>query len=307
MRSLIARLGPIDEPVLIFGPFGTDKEKTARLIHEASPRADQPFVPVNCAVLSTSSDLAHDQLFGHKAGAYAEAKTDGAGAFTAADKGTLFLDEVTELPLAVQPQLLRAIEEGQIYPLGTIKPKPTNVRIIAATSCNPADILAEGRFLSDLYYCLNLLYLILQPLRKRREDLRSIAAMACQQFHEKGRELTLSPDDWQAVEAYDWPCNDRQFFNILKRAAYLHISVAEALAEEVNLSRLDEKNFVWSELGTLPLQDKFWPADVDSIIPEAEVRRTYMRRCLELCDGSWTKAAQKLGLAPNTLRKWLDA
>ncbi len=307
LRTMIGRVGLIDEPVLVLGPSGSGKEMVARLIHEASSRAGKPFVPVNCAILSTSSDLAHDRLFGHKAGAYTGAKDDGKGAFETADDGTLFLDEVAELPLDVQTQLLRVLEEGTVLPLGTMEPKPVNVRVVAATNRNLAQMVEEGTFRLDLYHRLNVLSLDVPPLSERREDMKSIANAVAHQLKEKGHDLKLGKADWQAIDAYVWPGNIRQFINILKRAAYMKIPVADALATEIRRSSPVGDNAAPSEAIGIPHLDIFWPTDPDVITTEDEVRKAYMRRCLEVCDGNWTMTAQKLGVAINTLRKWLDA
>lgn len=298
LRKMISRVGPIEEPVLVLGPSGCGKELVARLIHEASPRAGKPFVPVNCAILSTSSDLAHDRLFGHKAGAYTGADKDGKGAFEAADDGTLFLDEVGELPLEAQTQLLRVLEEGAVLPLGTMEPKTVNVRVVCATNRDLAKMVEDGTFRLDLYHRLNVLALRVPPLRERREDMKSIANGVMHQLKENGHTLKISQADWQAIADCGWPGNIRQFINILKRAAYMQIPVADVLAEE------SRQIYPSANAG---LDDIFRPATPESISPEDNVRRIYMQHCFDLCDGNWTQTAQKLGLSVNTLRKWLDA
>lgn len=307
LRSMISRLGPIDEPVLVLGPSGSGKEMVARLLHEASSRSGKPFIPVNCAILSTSSDLAHDRLFGHKEGSYTGAKEDGKGAFETADDGTLFLDEVGELPLEVQTQLLRILEEGTVLPLGTMEPRRVNVRVIAATNRNLALMVEEGTFRLDLYHRLNVLSLDTPPLTERREDMKSIANTVIHQLKENGHSLKISADDWSAINNYSWPGNIRQFINLLKRAAYMKISVAEVLAIEIRRSCSGGAAGSATGMSGFPQLDFFWPQTVEAITPEDDVRKAYMRHCLDLCDGNWTMAAQKLGMAINTLRKWLDA
>ncbi len=308
LRTMIKRLGPIDEPVLILGPSGAGKEVVAQLLHEASSRAGKPFIPVNCAILSTSSDMANDRLFGHEAGSFTGAKNAGTGAFETADDGTLFLDEVAELPLDVQTQLLRVLEEGKVVPLGTMSPRPVNVRIVAATNRNLAKMVAEGAFRLDLYHRLNVLSLDVPPLTERREDMKSIANSVIHQLKEKGHALSISADDWKAIGLYTWPGNVRQFINLLKRASYMKISVAQALTEELRRSTPDHLSVGHSAAASklIPQLDLFWPQDVDAITPEEDVRKAYMQHCLDLCGGSWTLASQKLGVAINTLRKWLD-
>jgi len=156
LRNATQKIGPIDEPVLILGPTGSGKELVAWDLHEASRRSG-PFVPVNCAVLSASSDLAHDRLFGHVKGAYTGAHTDEEGAFEKADGGTLFLDEIGELPLPVQTQLLRVLEERTLMRLGSTVTRNVDVRVIAATNRNLPAMIREKLFRSDLYYRINVL------------------------------------------------------------------------------------------------------------------------------------------------------
>ena len=300
LRALIARLGPVPEPVLVCGPSGAGKEMVARLLHEASPRAGNPFVPVNCAILSTSPELAADRLFGHTKGAYTGADRDTAGAFETADDGTLFLDEVGELPLAVQTQLLRVLEEGTILRTGSMSPRRVNVRIVAATNRDLPAMVAAGHFRLDLYHRLNVLALDVPSLAERREDMKSIANAVIHEIRQKGYDLQLTDADWRAVMACDWPGNIRQFRNLLKRAAYMGMGVAEALAMEE--ARAQNSQTAPRAGGALQ-----WPVDAEAIQPEDSVRLAYMRHCFALCGGSWTKTAQKLGISVNTLRARLDS
>ncbi|MEW6237638.1 MAG: sigma-54 dependent transcriptional regulator [Candidatus Omnitrophota bacterium] len=301
LRAMIQRLGPVEEPVLIFGPSGVGKEIAARTLHEASRRSQGPFVPVNCAVLSVNPDLANDRLFGHVAGAFTGAKEKQEGAFDAAEGGSLFLDELAELPLQAQTQLLRALEEGAITPLGTIQPHPVDVRIIAATNQDLTKSIAENKFRLDLYYRLNVLQMRIPSLKERPEDMKPIARSAIYNLKQNGYSLRLKEEDWRAAYEYDWPGNIRQFVNLLKRSAYFDCPLRE-LIEQEKLHSLHE--------GTKedrPMQDefrRFLPQRESDIVPEAEIRRLYMTRALKLCDGNWTQAARRLGVSINTLRKW---
>lgn len=328
LREKVRKMAPLNEPVLIYGPSGSGKEMLAHLLHEASPRAEAPFLPVNCAILSGSSDMASDRLFGHVEGAFTGAKKDAQGAFERADGGTLFLDEVAELPLDVQTQLLRVLEEGTICPLGTMAARHVNVRVVAASNRNLAEMVRAGTFRLDLFCRLNVLYLDLPPLHDRRQDIKSIGKSILHRLREQGYGLSLTKDEWQILMAYDWPGNVRQLQNVLKRAACLSMPIVDALNEELHRTRGvllpgGEATVPTSDWGTtdsedgearqqfhaerMPAMRLFCPVDANAIRPEAEVRRAYMKTCLDLCDGSWTRAAQKLEIAVNTLRKWLDA
>ena len=190
LRQMIQRLSPLNEPVLLLGTTGSGKEVAARLLHEASNRHGV-FVPVNCAILSSNNDLAHDRLFGHVAGAYTGAKDSQPGAFEIADKGTLFLDEIAELPLSAQTQLLRVLEEGTITPLGTMKSFTVDTRIIAATNQDLPAMIRNGHFRMDLYYRLNVLTLRIPSLQERQDDMKSIAKSVIYELKNKGYVLTL--------------------------------------------------------------------------------------------------------------------
>jgi transcriptional regulator with PAS, ATPase and Fis domain len=188
-----------------------------------------------------------------------------------------------------------------------MEPKPVNVRVVAATNRNLAQMVEDGTFRLDLYHRMNVLSLDVPPLCERREDMKSIANAVIHQLGEKGHALKIGKADWQAIDAYGWPGNIRQFIDILKRAAYMQIPVADALATEIRRSSPASDGATPSEKTGIPHLDMLWPTDPDAITPEDEVRKAYMRRCLEVCEGNWTLTAQKLGVAINTLRKWLDA
>ncbi|MFB3785330.1 MAG: sigma 54-interacting transcriptional regulator [bacterium] len=302
MRTQIARLGPVPEPVLVIGPTGSGKEIAARLLHEASGRPG-PFIPVNCAILSLNTDLAHDRLFGHAAGAYTGAKDAQPGAFAAADDGTLFLDEAGELPLPVQTQLLRVLEERRVTPLGTMKSHDVDVRVIAATNQDLPAMVRAGTFRRDLFHRLNVLFLHVPPLKERLEDLPSIARSEIYELKHKGYALEITKADWEAIYKYDWPGNIRQFINILRRAAYMKQPVRDILAEEIALfhagtARADEDNASGRRM--------FCPSHPAEVVTEAEIRKTYIRHVHRLFGGNISQAAEALGISPNTVRKWVQ-
>lgn len=307
LKRLCVRLAPLSEPVLIYGPTGAGKEMVARMLHGASNRIDGQFIAVNCAVLSTSSDLAQYRLFGHIEGAYTGADHTAPGAFKAADDGTLFLDEIAELPMDVQTQLLRVLEESEVTPLGTVAPYPVNVRVLAATNRDLHRMVSEGRFRADLYYRLNVLTVEVPPLRNRHDDIKSIASHTLRGLKKQGYPLTLSESDWKAVYAYQWPGNIRELKNILKRAAYMKMTVGEAIKIElIKSARCSEPaegvtGCDWAQI------EMFCPSNPQTITPFTDVRDSYVRRCLEVCDRNWALTARRLGIAVNTLRKWAGA
>ncbi len=209
-------------PVLLEGESGVGKEVVARAIHGSSDRARKPFVAVNCGALP--ENLVESILFGHEKGAFTGANASHAGKFKEADGGTLFLDEVGELPLDVQVKLLRAIQEGEVDPVGGKRPIKVNFRLVSATNRSMIDMVTSGHFREDLYYRLNVFPIGLPPLRKRREDIaplvRHLTARICLQ--EGCRNIRgIRSDALQLLEAHDWPGNVRQLENIIFRAIIL--------------------------------------------------------------------------------------
>lgn len=225
---LIERVAPTDKPVLIQGESGTGKELVARALQQRSHRASKPFVTINCAALP--EQLVESELFGHRKGAFTGANEDRAGLFEVADGGTLFIDEIGELPGALQPKLLRALEDGSIRRVGSHRERRVDVRLIAATNRTLVDEVAAGRFREDLYYRINVMSLELPPLRKREGDvLLLIKALL-------GREWTITAEAQHALEAYQWPGNVRQLKNALERAQILandHVITIDDLPSEV--------------------------------------------------------------------------
>ncbi len=216
-----ARVARSDSPVLLLGETGVGKERVAELVHRGSPRAAGPFVPVNCAAIP--SELVEAELFGFERGAFTGASRARRGLFELAHEGTLFLDEVGEVPLPMQSKLLRALQEHAVRPLGSDRTIEVDVRIVAATN---RDLLAEveaGRFRSDLYYRLCVVELGIPPLRKRREDLQALVPVLVEHFAARlGRPATPVSDEAMAsMLAYRWPGNVRELANVLERAVLL--------------------------------------------------------------------------------------
>ena len=218
VRATIAKLARNQAPVYIAGESGVGKELVARLIHEQGPRANGPFVPVNCGAIP--SELMESEFFGHKKGSFTGAGSDKEGLFQAAHGGTLFLDEVAELPLHMQVKLLRAIQEKAVRPIGGRDEIPVDVRILSATHKNLGQLVEQGQFRQDLFYRINVIELRVPPLRERRGDVPQLAAFILRSLAAKsgGAPGRLKPDAQQALEEYDFPGNVRELENILERA-----------------------------------------------------------------------------------------
>jgi two-component system, NtrC family, response regulator HydG len=292
MRELVdiaRRVAQVDVSVLILGESGVGKERLARFIHDASPRAGGPFVAVNCGALPDA--LFESELFGHTRGAFTGALQDRAGMFEAANGGTLLLDEVGELPLSLQVKLLRALQEHQIRRVGDTRHRTFDARVVAATNRNLVQDLKEGRFRRDLYYRLNVVELSIPPLRERLEDLRELADVILARVSARmERPITgYSPDALRHILRYSWPGNVRQLENTIEHACALATgSTIEAadLPSEVR----DHHSLAVDPVGVRPLR---------------EVEREYILAALERNAGNRTLTAQQLGIGMATLYRKL--
>ncbi|HFD86527.1 MAG TPA: sigma-54-dependent Fis family transcriptional regulator, partial [Gammaproteobacteria bacterium] len=221
LRKMITKLGRSQAPVFIQGESGTGKELVAREIHNAGPRADKPFIAVNCGAIP--GELMESEFFGHTKGSFTGAITDKAGLFAAAEGGTLFLDEVADLPLNMQVKLLRAIQERAIRPIGEQHEHPVDVRILSASHKNLMNEVSNGRFRQDLFYRLNVIELKVPPLRKRKEDLEVLAAHFLRRITAQWNmpAAILTVEGLEKLKTYDFPGNVRELENILERACTL--------------------------------------------------------------------------------------
>ncbi|MEQ1632097.1 MAG: sigma-54 dependent transcriptional regulator [Planctomycetota bacterium] len=220
LRRLIAKFAPADAPVLITGESGTGKERVATALHQLSRRKDKAMVAENCAAIPES--LLESVLFGHVRGAFTGAVKDHPGHFLSADGGTLFLDEIGDMRAPMQVKLLRALQEGEVRPVGGSKVKKVNVRVIAATNADLEGAVKAGRFREDLYFRLNVLRLSLPPLRDRGQDTVILARRFLEAaLKQSGRRLVLGPDAEAAIRACKWPGNVRQLQNEMQRIAAL--------------------------------------------------------------------------------------
>ena len=277
----VAVVAPSDVPVLVMGESGVGKEIVARLIHQWSPRSARPLIAANCAGLPES--LIESELFGHTKGAFTGASEARKGFFRAADGGTLFLDEIGELPMHLQPKLLRALESGQITPVGSDLPVQVDSRLIVATNRDLGEAVAEGRFRDDLYYRVNVVELIVPPLGERREDILPLARQFAVEF--AGLPVRLSPQATQCLLSHGWPGNVRELRNAVQRACLLcrgDVILPEHLPPKIaqRASKADGKE----DAGRL-----------------SQVEQATITATLSECDGNRTQAAKKLGISRRAL------
>jgi len=284
--------------VLILGETGTGKELFARAIHAQSERRDRPLVKVNCAAIPPA--LIESEFFGHERGAFTGATSKREGRFTLADTGTIFLDEVGELPLELQSKLLRVLQEGEFEPVGSSRTRKVDVRVVAATNRDLFKGVGEGKFREDLYYRLSVFPVTLPPLRDRGEDIVLLADELARRFGARmGRRLApLSPEDAARLRAYPWPGNVRELQNVIERA------VITARDGRLNLERA-------LPAGSAP--EPPGPGAAARVLTAqelAELERENLRRALDAA--GWqvageTGAARMLGVAPSTLTSRMKA
>jgi len=217
----VERVAPTGSTVLIQGETGTGKELVAHAIHNISSRCGRPFVRLNCAAIPL--DLLESELFGHEKGAFTGAIAQKIGRFELADKGTLFLDEVGDIPPALQPKLLRVLQEQEFERLGSTRTHQVDVRLVAATNRDLAEMVKRGEFRSDLYYRLNVFPVLLPPLRARREDIPALVTHFVEIFGcRMGREIEhIATETMSALSSYQWPGNIRELQNLIERAVIL--------------------------------------------------------------------------------------
>ncbi len=291
VKAVIAQVAPLDVTVLISGESGTGKEVVARALHSRSPRHARPFVAVNCAALPET--LLESHLFGHARGAFTDARTDRPGLFAEAAGGTILLDEFGELPLSLQPKLLRALQERTYRPLGGTKDCAFDARLIVATNRNLETMVKEGRFREDLFYRVNVVSLELAPLRNRTEDILTLA------HHLLTRAATrlqrpvrgISPGAARALLNYSWPGNVRELSNAVERAVAL--TRFEAIVED----DLPEKVRKGSTAAAVD--------DSEVLQSLEDVERRHVLRVLAAVSDNRARAASVLGIDPKTLYRKL--
>jgi two-component system response regulator PilR (NtrC family) len=288
---LIERVAPSDASVLVTGESGTGKELIARAIHDLSDRSKKPFVAINCGAIPET--LIESELFGHKKGAFTGAISDNPGLFRKAQGGTLFLDEVGELPLSMQTKLLRALQEQIVRSVGEVNDTKIDVRIVAATNRDLKKEIAHGRFREDLYYRLNVVNLVVPPLRDRKEDLPLLIRHFLAKYSDADVVVpTISPEALQALRDYPFPGNIRELENVIERALVLGGSaiLPEHLPDEVRRTpRVVQTADTLTSTEIIEL-----PIDLDSIIARFEQQMLY--RALERTGGMKKQAAELLGM-----------
>lgn len=272
--DLVARVAPTDSTIFISGESGTGKELIARAVHLASDRKDEPFVTVNCAAIPET--LLESELFGYEKGAFTDAKKTHKGMFLRADTGTIFLDEIGDMPLAIQAKLLRVLQEKKVTPLGSGKPNDIDVRVITATNKNIKEMIKKGAFREDLYYRIHVVPIEIPPLRERKEDVPLLAERFLGEVSQRMKKDVKSISDMamQKLMLYDWPGNVRELENTIEHA--VAVTSENIIGEELILSAKD-----------LP---------AESFLPYKKAvddfKKGYIVRLLEFTRGNVTKAAK---------------
>lgn len=309
--DLVDRIAPTRATVLISGESGTGKERIAKRLHYGGANRNGPFVPLNCGAIP--ENLIETELFGHTKGAFTGADAPKRGLFEAAEQGTLFLDEVAELPLALQPKLLRALQERKVKPVGAVEEIDVDARVIAATNRDLEADVRAGRFREDLYFRLNVFQIDLPPLRQRKEDLPLLASTFLDKYaKEYNRPVkTIAPDALEKLLAFSYPGNVRQLENIIERGVALATGGALTAAElpkELKGTEPAPSRVVALE-GDSPFPDE--GVDLERVVEQLEWKM--ITRALDKAGGVKSKAAELLGLSFRQFRykvakygKWKD-
>ena len=288
-----------DLPVLLTGESGTGKEVVASSVHSRSPRRDFPFVAVNCGAISP--ELIESELFGHVKGSFTGADRDRAGLWEAADKGTVFLDEITETTPAFQVKLLRALQEGEIRRVGSNETQRVNVRIIAASNRNVEEQVAAGRFREDLFYRLNSVAIHLPPLRERREDILLLAKSFAERVYSLGHQVRFSEEALEQLERYPWPGNIRELENA--------IVVATAVSDgTIRVKDLPERLQKYSiEISSGDGEEEIHHASdaAEEFSPLATIIASHIRKVLSHTKGNKQAAARLLNIDRKTLDRMM--
>ena len=291
----VGRMATTNLPVLLMGESGTGKEVVASAIHRRSSRANQPFVTVNCGAIP--AELIESELFGHMKGSFTGADRDRRGLWEEADGGTVFLDEITETTLAFQVKLLRALQKGEVRRVGSNRTHRVDVRVIAASNRDVELEVKAGRFRQDLFYRLNVVTIVLPPLRERREDILPLAKRFVQEVYALNRAVKFAPDALALLEQYSWPGNIRELENAIVRAAALCDGT-------IRVADLPEKVRNYQPSAAVP------PSRVDTDTKEewlslAEVEARYVAKVLEHTRGNKQAAARVLQVDRKTVERIL--
>jgi two-component system, NtrC family, response regulator PilR len=297
--QMIETVAGVQSTVLITGESGTGKEMVARAVHNLSPRADKPFMPINCGAFTET--LLESELFGYVRGAFTGATANRKGLFEAADKGTIFLDEIGEMSPTMQVKLLRVLQERKVRPVGAHEESTFDTRVIAATNRDLAAMVKQGGFREDLFYRISVIPIELPPLRERREDIPDLVEHFTQKFcAQTGRALQVSERAMEHLERYSWPGNVRELEHTIERAVALERTDTiqpEALPQQVtnyNPSRVDPSAFDLPDEG------------INLVAHLEHLEKTYLLEALRRTGGNQTRAAEVLHLSVRSLRHLLD-
>jgi DNA-binding NtrC family response regulator len=315
--SEIQQVAPTSASVLITGESGTGKELVARALQRLSPRASGPFVPINCAALTET--LIESELFGHEKGAFTGALERHIGCFEQANNGTVFLDEIGDMPIGTQAKLLRVLEERKVRRLGGKIDLPVEVRVIAATNKNPEDAIRDKLLREDLYYRLNVFHIMLPPLRDRKDDIPAISEAILVNLNKKhGCRVTgLHPSTLERFQAYSWPGNIRELRNVLERAVIMaseglilpkHVAMDSSVTVEPHPSATPPTHDPGPASDESPANDQNEPTEALRIRPGAsmeEIEETYINLILQRTNNNKTRAAEILGISVRTLHNRL--
>jgi transcriptional regulator with PAS, ATPase and Fis domain len=297
LLRIAIRLASVDIPILIGGETGTGKEVFARLIHEHSKVAKGPFVPFNCSAMAR--ELVESQLFGHRRGSFTGATDSFPGVIRGAEKGTLFLDEIADVDLAIQPKFLRFLESNEVQSVGELKPQQVQVRIIAATNANLEDLVAQGRFRSDLFYRLGVAKLALPPLRERKDEIPALASLFLERYSRDCQRsgLKLGDDAVAALLLYNWPGNIRQLGNEIRRVVAMSVDGRTIESTDFAPEILEP----WNNRPTRAAEPASSTISVraDQTLEQAisELEQHFIRRAMDTAGGRVAEAAQLLGLS----------
>ena len=298
LYQMIETVAQVPSTVLVTGESGTGKELVARAIHDMSPRAEKPFVSVNCGAFTET--LLESELFGYVKGSFTGANTNRKGLFEAANKGTIFLDEIGEMSPAMQVKLLRVLQERKVRPVGATEETDVDTRVIAATNRDLASMVSDSTFREDLYYRISVIPMELPPLRERAEDISELATHFVDKFCASGgRDLTISESAMRLLERYTWPGNVRELEHTIERA------VALESTSSIQPERLPEKITNYNPFRVADAME-FPEEGIDVTAHLDQLEKSYVLEALRRTNGNQTNAAELLKMSVRSLRHLLD-
>jgi len=302
LYRILSKVASSSHPVLILGESGTGKELVARSIHANGPNADKPFIPVDCGSLVPT--LIESELFGYVKGAFTGANRSKSGLLSAADGGTVFLDEIGELPLDLQARLLRALQEKEIRPVGATQTVPISARVLAATNRDLASMVASGRFRKDLYFRLNVVSIRIPPLRERKSDIALLATHVLERMRrENGLAYTFADNTLRLMSEYDWPGNVRELEHAIERACALSSGPVLNMADfptqlQDHRHHVEQETLVEATVARQPIPDH-------GVIPIAALEKQAILSTIRQLKGDKLMAARLLGIGKTTLYRKL--